>query len=115
MLDNVKLKYLLCHRKPSRSFFFNGKQFPLCSRCTGIYFGYLLMPVFLFKIIEISLLTTLLITLPTILDGFIQAFFKRESTNLLRVSTGFVAGIGIASLVHIVGEKIGLLIKNLML
>jgi len=31
-------KYL-CHQKPERSFFYKKKQFPVCSRCTGIVIG----------------------------------------------------------------------------
>ena len=30
------LKYI-CHRKPEQSFFIKGHQFPVCSRCTGLY------------------------------------------------------------------------------
>ncbi|MCB8976073.1 MAG: DUF2085 domain-containing protein [Ardenticatenaceae bacterium] len=29
----------LCHRITSRSFVINGRQFPLCARCTGMYLG----------------------------------------------------------------------------
>lgn len=28
-----------CHCLPERSFFIKGKQFPICSRCTGILVG----------------------------------------------------------------------------
>ena len=28
---------LICHQKPERSFFWDGHQFPVCARCTGIY------------------------------------------------------------------------------
>ena len=29
----------ICHRITSRSFVINGRQFPLCARCTGMYLG----------------------------------------------------------------------------
>jgi uncharacterized membrane protein len=45
--------------------------------------------------------------LPTYIDGLTQAFFKRESTNILRVTTGLMAGIGGMSLVAIIGQFIG--------
>jgi uncharacterized membrane protein len=31
--------YALCHRITERSFTINGRQFPLCARCTGMYLG----------------------------------------------------------------------------
>jgi uncharacterized membrane protein len=32
----------ICHQIPDRSFFMFGKQFAVCSRCTGLYLGFLL-------------------------------------------------------------------------
>lgn len=31
--------YAVCHRIPSHSFFFAGRQLPLCARCTGTFLG----------------------------------------------------------------------------
>jgi len=31
--------YAVCHRIPSHSFFFAGRQLPLCARCTGTFIG----------------------------------------------------------------------------
>ena len=31
--------YAVCHRISGRSFMLNGRQFPLCARCTGMYLG----------------------------------------------------------------------------
>ena len=28
---------LICHQRPERSFFWEGHQFPVCARCTGLY------------------------------------------------------------------------------
>lgn len=33
------LGYAVCHRITARSFTINGRQFPLCARCTGMYLG----------------------------------------------------------------------------
>ena len=30
----------VCHQAPERSFFLAGNQFAVCSRCTGLYFGF---------------------------------------------------------------------------
>lgn len=34
--------YAICHRIPERSFFLNGRQLPLCARCTGTFLGAML-------------------------------------------------------------------------
>ena len=109
-LDNIhrqSIHFTFCHRKPERSFFWKGKQFPVCSRCTGIYIGYLTFPIFTFNFYNLSLLFSTLIILPTIIDGLTQAYFNRESNNLLRFSTGLLAGIGSMSLVAIIGQYLG--------
>jgi len=45
--------------------------------------------------------------IPTYLDGTIQAIYNRESNNFIRVTSGFIAGVGSMSLISIVGKKIG--------
>lgn len=112
---NNKIHLSYCHRMPERSFFWRGKQFPVCARCTGIHLGYLSFPLFLFSIFTLNIWVTLAIMIPTYLDGFTQAFFNRESTNFIRFTTGIIAGIGTMSLMSIVGKYIGeqiLLILN---
>ena len=96
-----------CHRLPERSFFFRGKQFPVCARCTGIYIGFLSAPLFLFDVIQFNLIITILLILPSVIDGLTQAFLRRESNNILRVTTGFIYGVGIMSLASIIGRFVG--------
>jgi uncharacterized membrane protein len=84
-----------CHRRADRSLFFNGKQFPLCARCTAIYTAYLTLPFFAFIHKNIYfLLLGILFQLPMFLDGFTQLLKWRESTNTLRMITGFMSGFG---------------------
>ena len=114
-MDKRRLHITYCHRKPERSFIWKGKQFPVCARCTGIHIGYISFPLFLFSVFTLNIWWTILLILPTYIDGLTQAFFKRESNNLLRVTTGVIAGIGLMSLVSIIGKFIGtqiLLILN---
>lgn len=92
---------------PERSFFWKGKQFPVCVRCTGIHIGYLTFPLFLFSVFTLNIWWTIGLILPTYIDGLTQAFFKRESNNFIRVTTGLMAGIGGMSLVAIIGQFIG--------
>jgi uncharacterized membrane protein len=90
----TKLEFVGCHRMPERSFFYKGKQFPMCSRCTGIYVGYFLVIPY-FWITSVSIFICLIAILPTIIDGLTQAYSNRESNNFLRFSTGLIAGFGL--------------------
>ena len=106
-MDKRRLNITFCHRKPERSFFWKGKQFPVCARCTGIHIGYIAFPLFMFNVFTLNIWWTIALMLPTYIDGLTQAFFKRESNNILRVTTGLMAGIGGVSLVAIIGKYIG--------
>jgi len=105
--ERIKIKFISCHRNPSRSFFWNGKQFPICARCTGIHLGYLSLFLFLFQVIYINWIFSMILILPTLIDGLTQAYFNRESTNIMRLISGFLAGVGLMSLIHIIGFQIG--------
>lgn len=96
-----------CHRIPERSFFWKGKQFPVCARCTGIHLGYLTFPFFLFSVFVLNIWWTIGLILPTFVDGLTQAFYRRESNNFIRVTTGLLAGIGAMSFISIIGKFIG--------
>lgn len=80
-----------CHQLPERSFFYHGKQFPVCARCTGVFIGQIL-GVLLFKSGEISSLTAVLFCLIMFVDWFVQYKFHRESNNVRRLITGFMCG-----------------------
>lgn len=80
----------ICHQLPERSFFLFGHQLPVCARCTGIYFGAFLGS---FCAREKAPPRWVFIggVTPLVLDGVTQLFF-RESTNVLRLITGLLAG-----------------------
>lgn len=109
----MKLEFSPCHRLPHRSFFWKGKQFPVCARCTGIHVGYISMFLFVFNLIAINFWFSLLLMVPTYLDGFVQALSDYESKNWRRFITGIFSGIGTMSIVSIVGKWIGFQILNL--
>lgn len=109
------IEFTFCHRKPERSLFWKGKQFPVCARCTGIHIGYLSLPLFLFNLISFNIWITIALMLPTIIDGWVQAKYDIESNNARRVITGFLAGLGTMSLTSIIGKSIGNLILSLIL
>jgi len=93
-----KANLVLCHSHASRCLYIRGYKFPLCARCTGIYLGLLsglLIELFfgLFPMKYLILYAVLII--PTTIDGITQLILERESTNYLRIVTGYPAGIGI--------------------
>jgi len=69
------------------------------------------MPIFLFDLMEIPVLWAILMIVPTYLDGIRQYIAKHESTNIIRVITGFIAGVGTMSVVSDLGQYIGGVIK----
>jgi len=97
--SNKLRSYPLCHSRPDRSFCYKGRYFGLCARCTSMYLtGFVTMLLFpirsdLSTPISSVALGLLLIT-PTAIDGTTQLLGNRESTNLLRVITGILLGIG---------------------
>ena len=98
-------KYI-CHRKPERSFFFKGHQFPVCARCTGFYTGLIVFLIWncFFKInYDIpTLMMSMILMIPVAIDGITQYFGPRESTNTLRFITGFIGGIGLIIFLKII-------------
>ena len=79
-----------CHHRSDRSYKVFHKVFLLCTRCSGLVFGIFLMS-FLSRI-EIHPLIFLFGMVPLLIDGFIQYFSKKESTNIRRLITGILAG-----------------------
>lgn len=82
----------VCHKLPSRSFFFRGKQFPICARCTGMFIGYIIAIITLFFYYP-NIFYTVLLIVPIALDGGIQYFTCYESTNWRRLITGILGGM----------------------
>ncbi|HOA21519.1 MAG TPA: DUF2085 domain-containing protein [Anaerolineaceae bacterium] len=103
--------YSVCHQIPERSFFAHEHQFPLCARCTGMYLGALLT--LLVQLVRgrqskfpplaviIALGALFLIFAADGINSFAGAFLPfpllYQTTNLLRLATGFGAGICIGA------------------
>ncbi len=101
------LAIIPCHRRPDRSIFINGKQMPLCARCTAIYGAYLLLPFFYFIPYHLwNLILGVLLQFPMLIDGLTQRFKIRESNNTLRLITGGLSGIGQCLLVWFIARSI---------
>lgn len=97
----------LCHQKADRSFFINENQMPFCSRCTAIWLGLTMgLGLMVFYKIELDERFLILIAIgivPIGVDGVGQLLNLWESTNIVRLITGllagFVCGIAIALIV----------------
>lgn len=83
-----------CHQMPERSFFFRGKQFPICARCTGVYIGELLALLSV-KWLRPPLWVVPLFCAVMLVDWGIQALGWQESTNIRRFITGLLCGYGL--------------------
>jgi len=101
-----------CHQLPERSFYLNGRQLPLCARCTGIITGsfagqlsYFLLKDFYFKTIfeEHNFLLAIGILVlgmvPLVVDGGVQLLADYESNNSMRLGTGLLFGFSFSLLV----------------
>ena len=102
----MNLTKYICHRIPERSFFIKGHQFPVCARCTGFYTGliaYLITNHFYPHNYDLNMLIiSVILLIPVSIDGTTQYFGLRESNNILRVTTGFIGGIGLIILIKII-------------
>ena len=86
--------FFACHCRPERSFFFRGRQFPVCARCTGIMTGMLLFALSCWWF-RPPFRAALILIIPLIADGTIQKKTSYESTNIRRLITGTLFGYSI--------------------
>ena len=94
---------LICHRKPKRSFFIKGHQFPVCARCTGFYISLIIYFIYTYYYFvdynSYLLFFAILLLIPTAIDGLTQFYEYRESNNTLRLITGLMGGLGLGIIV----------------
>ncbi len=84
-----------CHARPDRSFYFRGKPFPICARCTGELVGMILcIPTLIFWGCP-SFGIVLLLMVPLIVDGSVQKLTSYESGNIRRLITGILFGMAL--------------------
>ena len=105
---------LLCHQKPERSYSMAGEPLIVCSRCLGIYAGFLITLPFLIAAFglfakSLNFIFALLLLAPMGIDGVSQLFKFRESNNPLRFFTGYLAGFSVAIVFYAIVAKLFLL------
>ncbi len=86
-----------CHQMPERSFFYKGKQFPVCARCTGVFFGQTAAVLLLLIKRRVPLKTAILFLIPMGADWSLQEAGILKSTNRRRLMTGLLGGFGVLS------------------
>jgi uncharacterized membrane protein len=92
---NRRYGLCFCHRRKDRSIWFFGLEKVLCSRCLGMLFGGMAGILCVISHVRIDPAWSLLLLLPLVLDGFLQLVRDRESTNGIRLVTGFLFGVGL--------------------
>ncbi|MBS5549217.1 MAG: DUF2085 domain-containing protein [Oscillospiraceae bacterium] len=86
-----------CHCRSDRSFFWKGKQLPICARCTGELAG-ILGAVIAFPFVQLVPAICIVMLFPLLLDGLLQSLTAYESKNWRRLFTGILFGFGLTTL-----------------
>lgn len=87
-----------CHHMPERSIKFLGIEKYLCARCFGVLIGGFIGLIFLTIHIHMPLIIAIILLIPLLLDGTIQALTDYTSCNKKRFITGFFSGVAIVYL-----------------
>ena len=88
----------ICHQLPERSFFISGHKLAVCSRCTGLYFGFtcalLLYP--LLRSLRVAHTPhrkwLIAAAIPLVIDFLLTFVGVWENTHTTRFVTGFILG-----------------------
>ena len=96
-----------CHQMPERSFFYKGRQFPVCARCTGVSIGQTTAVILALSKRFLSFPIAVLLLVIMGFDWVIQAIHIKESTNFRRLITGFCGGLGLFSIYMKILKKVG--------
>lgn len=83
-----------CHQLPERSFFYKGKQFPVCARCTGVFFGYA-FGILSYRLLYVPIWVSFAFFIVMFADWFIQRIDVLKSTNIRRFITGGLGGFAV--------------------
>jgi len=101
--------FSVCHQFSSRSLAIGSIILPICSRCSGIYTGFIITAVILFIMYRKKesdlpppyvLIILALFFLSTIIDGIASNFGLYNTNNNLRFITGFLGGSSIMIIIY---------------
>ncbi|MCD8391024.1 MAG: DUF2085 domain-containing protein [Firmicutes bacterium] len=78
---------------PERSFHIGKYQFPLCARCTGVFAGYIIgISLLWFILLPVYISLALIFVMG--IDWYVQYKNIKMSTNIRRLITGLMCGVG---------------------
>ena len=104
-----KIGFSVCHQLPERTLLFGKIYMPVCSRCFGIYIGFLFTIIFLFSVFRKKesdlpplyiIIIIILMILSAIIDGLLSYFEVYTTNNIIRLITGYMFGSGIAIILY---------------
>ncbi len=114
-MNNALIKFLdlvgasVCHQLPERSFFAGYLKMPVCARCEGIYLGFFITAIILFIMFRKKesdlapayiLAIMIIFVLSTVADGLLSYFFGFTTNNILRLTTGYLAGSAAMTVIY---------------
>lgn len=84
-----------CHQKESHCIFILGNPVAICARCLSFYSSWLVFGIWmsLRKLKQIDFKLMILLFVPGIVDVLLQILQIKESSNLLRATTGTLMGL----------------------
>jgi len=87
-----------CHQEASRSFFLFGNQVAICSRCLSFYSSVLIFGLWvsLKRTKPLDAKLALLLIFPALVNVILQILRIKESTNLIRVTSGLLLGMAVS-------------------
>jgi uncharacterized membrane protein len=106
--QNYLVMFFGCHDRCDRSFPKIHRVIPICGRCTGIYFGFILS--IGLSYLNLPFYYYLPLSLPLIIDGFVQ-LKGIESTPLRRLVTGVLFGPAMVALFGLYNASIVYLVE----
>ncbi|MBL0176168.1 MAG: DUF2085 domain-containing protein [Ignavibacteria bacterium] len=100
----------LCHQDAARSFAILGVPLSVCHRCEAVYIAFTVTVLASFlparaRALSLPMLTLLL--LPMLLDVAFDMLGLRTNTDVTRVATGALAGIGLALFIVPAARELG--------
>jgi len=101
--------FSVCHQIPQRTLLFGKIYMPVCSRCSGIYIGFLVSIIFLFLVFRKKeselppvyiIICAAVFILSMIIDGILSYFGVYSTNNAIRLITGYLFGAGTAIIIY---------------